>query len=250
MINLTNVCLVSLLLTSAVLGQPSATGALQGAVRDEQGNSVAGVSVSYSRIAKFTPGPHGQPLLVPGETVFNSQALSDAQGAFQLAAAPVGDYILCAEIQSAAYLNPCKWGSPARVTIGTSAVASTTLVLKKGVFLKVRINDPMGLLPKTNPGPLHAGGINVGVKFRSGAYVGAQNTGLDSGGRDYQVAIPSDEPVNLWLFSADVALQDAAGKAVDNKGSLILLQVMPGQDQIVSFTTFALAPKSSASGAN
>ena len=82
MINFKNVCLVNLLLASGIFGQSGATGTLQGAVRDEQGKPVVGVTVSYSRITKFTSGPHGQSLLVPGETVVNSQTSGDAQGGF------------------------------------------------------------------------------------------------------------------------------------------------------------------------
>ena len=92
------------------------------------------------------------------------------------------------------------------------ASTGATLVLAKGVFLKVRINDSQGLLPRAKDGPMRAGELVVGVKFRNGAFLGAEHMTFDSAGRDYQTTVPVGEPLRLWLFSLDVVLSDPAGK--------------------------------------
>ena len=111
-----------------------------------------------------------------------------------------------------------------------------TFVLTKGVFLKVRLDDPKGLLPKVKDGPLRAGNLIVGVNFRSGAFLGAENTGVDSAGRDYQMIVPTGEPLQLWLFSRDITLADSGGKPVDAPGALIPFQALVGIDQVFTFT--------------
>jgi len=102
--------------------------------------------------------------------------------------------------------------------------------------LKVRINDPRGLLPKVQDGLLGTPKLIVGVKFRNGAFHGAENTSVDSAGRDYQVIVPAGEPLRLWLFSRDIALADAAGKSVAGPGALIQFQAPAGADQTFTFT--------------
>jgi hypothetical protein len=110
--------------------------------------------------------------------------------------------------------------------------------------LKVRINDPKGLLPKEKDGPMRAGNLKVGVNFRNGAYLGAANTSVDSAGRDYQMTIPAGERLRLWLYSLHVTLTDAAGKPVDVSGALIPFQASAGIDQVFTFTVSGPAPRS------
>jgi len=108
-------------------------------------------------------------------------------------------------------------------------------VLTKGVFLNVRINDPLHLLPQVIDGPMRAGNLIVGVKFRNGAYLGAKNASVDAGGRNYQIIIPAGEALNLWLFSRHVALTDAAGNLVNVSGAPIPFQASPSVDQAFAF---------------
>jgi hypothetical protein len=169
----------------------------------------------------------------------------DPGAAFLVPGLPPGDYLLCASVPSAAYLDPCQWATPIRVTVSPNALTTQNIALAKGVFLKIRVNDPLGLLPQTLDGPMLGGKLAVGVNYANGAYVGAANTGVDGSGRDYQRIIPAGIPLNLWLFSGDVALADASGKPVNNSsGALIPFQATAGQDQVFTFVASGAVARS------
>ncbi len=193
-----------------------------------------------------TPGVSGGPVShhlntspALGEAVVQGQVLTDASGSFAAAGLPIGDYSLCASVPSTAYLDSCQWKGTVRVTVAASATSNQNVVLQKGVFLKVRVNDPMGLL--TQNGPSDAGKLVVGVNFGNGAYLGAALTGTDATGRNYQMAVPAGVPLQLWLFSRQVALTDVTGKPVDTSGAPVPFQATAGNDQAFTFAVAGLA---------
>jgi hypothetical protein len=234
---LKNACLASLFVVSCALGQPSASvGTLQGLVTDDTGKPLAGAEVRYRRLYQAVLGSGHQVLPAPGEAVVQSKIATDANGAYVLPNLPVGDYLLCGDAPSLPYLDPCKWSISPRVTVSPSLTTKRTLVLTKGVFLKVRINDGARLLPQTKDGPIRAGNLLVGVKFANGAYLGAENTGVDTAGRDYQMIIPAGVPLKLWLFSRHVSLKDIGGAIVDVSGAQTPFQASAGLDQTFTFT--------------
>ena len=206
-------------------------GAIEGSVTAEDGAPVAGAVVSYTRITRLV-GPAARARPAPGEAVVRSSISSDANGAFAVSNLPAGDYVLCAEAPSQPYLNPCKWSSAPKVTIAAGAVHRPALVLKKGVFLKVRVNDPKGLLPPVKNDPSRAPNLIIGVVFGSGAFLAAAITRADQSGRDYQMSIPVGVPLKLWVFSRHVTLTDALGLPVDNSGGRIPFQAVAGKDQV------------------
>lgn len=85
-------------------------------------------------------------------------------------------------------------------------------------------------------GPWTLRKLAVGVQYGTGAYLGAQNTSVDSAGRAYQLIIPAGKPFRLWLYSTDIALLDASGTAVAGPAALIPFQASSGQDQSYTFT--------------
>jgi hypothetical protein len=114
--------------------------------------------------------------------------------------------------------------------------AKQTLVLVKGVYLNVRINDPSGLLPPVLDGPWTPRKLLVGVVYGSGAYQAARNTSVDPAGRNYQLIIPSGQSFSLRLYSTDVVLSDARGAAIGTPSGGVPFQATPGQDQAFTFT--------------
>jgi hypothetical protein len=169
----------------------------------------------------------------PGEAVVQGQLLTGASGSFTAGGLPTGDYLLCANVPSTAYLDSCQWYGTVRVTVAASATSNQNLVLQKGVFLNVRVNDPVGLL--TQNGLSGAGNLVVGVNFGSGAYLGAATTEVDAAGRNYQIAVPAGVPLQLWLSSSQVTLTDAGGKPIDTSGALVPFQATAGNDQAFTF---------------
>ncbi len=227
---------LNLLLLPCALGQSSSpVGFLRGSVADEQGRPLPGAEVRYSRVFRSII-QSGRPVPGPGEAVLVGKVLTDANGAFSAPNLPIGNYTVCGTVPSAPYLDPCRWQGASQVSVNSNAVTDYALVLKKGVFLKVRINDPVELLPRAKDGPLRAGNLIVGVTYANGAYLGAENTNVDATGRDYQMIIPAGVPFKLWLFSRHVALVDAIGATVDMSGALIPFQAVAGKDQTFTFT--------------
>jgi hypothetical protein len=234
--------IVTFLIASGAQAQSTApTGTLHVVARDETGLPLPGARVAYHRVVALT-GVGRQAVPAPGEAVVHSVASADANGASALPGLPAGNYVLCGWVPSRPYLDPCKWGVMPQMKISPNAVSSTTLVLRKGALLKVRINDPQRLIPQTKDGPL-GGPFIVGVKFGRGAFIGAENTGLDPAGRDYQMAIPVGQQLYLWIFSHRFSLTDAANKAVDVSGVPAAFQASATADQVFTFTVSGFQAK-------
>lgn len=171
----------------------------------------------------------------PGEAVLSGTVSTNANGKFTILALPSGVYLLCSNVPSAVYLDSCTWGRAVRVSVSAGAIASASLVLQKGVYLNVRVNDPQGLLPHVVDGPWTPRKLLVGVAYGTGAYQAAGNTAVDSAGRSYQLIIPAGKPFSLWLYSTDIALLDANGIALAGPTAGIPFQASSGQDQTFTF---------------
>ena len=81
------------------------------------------------------------------------------------------------------------------------------------------------------------------MTYGVGAYQGAQNTGLDAAGRDYQLIIPAGTPFQVRLYSRDVAVADASGNALPASATAPPFQASAGQDQTFTFTLTGPAAK-------
>jgi hypothetical protein len=225
---------------AALLAQGQPSGALQGAVTDTQGKPVVGAIVRYQSIPpSVAAGIKAIP--VPGETIASGTITTDANGRFTAAGLPFATHLLCAHVPSAPYLDPCVWGQTVRATVSAGVIANQTLILTKGVYVNVRVNDPMHLLPQTLDGPWTPRKLQIGVVYGTGAYHGAQNTAADSTGRSYQMIIPAGKPFRLWLYSTDVRLSDGSGTAITSPAAAIPFQAAPGQDQ--TFTLTVVGPR-------
>ena len=220
---------LAILITGSAFGQ-AALGTMQGMVRTENGTPIPSAVVSYVRLTRLT-GPAAQARPATGEAVVRSSIASNTLGGFDVPNLPSGDYLLCAEVPSEAYLNPCKWSVSPKVHVASGEVQRPAVVLQKGVFLKVRVNDPQRLLPPVKNDPSRAANLIIGVVFGNGAFLAAELARADGTGRDYRIAIPAGAPLKLWVFSRHVTLTDSAGAPVDNSGGRIPFEADIGRDQ-------------------
>ena len=178
------------------------TGSLQGSVADSQGKPIAGAVVRYHSIPDSVQADTKGAFLT-GKGIQSGTVTADSNGKFALAGLPAGTHSFCVNLPSAPYLDPCIWRQPVQTRVSSGAAVTQLLVLEKGVYLKIRINDPLHLLPQTVDGPWTPRKLQVGVVYGTGAYHGVMNNTADSTGRTYQTVIPAGQPFTLWLYSTD-----------------------------------------------
>ncbi len=210
-------------------------GVLNGSVQDEAGAPLAAVRVAYARQYALV-GPPGRAMLAPGESATRGVTVTDQAGQFEITNLPAGQYRICVTVPDGPYLDPCKWGTGTILKVDAGAAVPLKLVLKRGVFLRVRINDPKGLLASEKVTALGGGRLIVGVRFGSGAFLGSEGVSPFPGGQEYRMVVPAGLPCSLWLFSRNVLLDDSSGARLTARGTLVPFQAKVGGDEIFTFT--------------
>jgi len=227
---------------SAALAQ---TGGIQGTVTSIAPNpvgdspviatAVAGARITYRRVPIYGPARAGSmPQLAPGEVLFDTSVVADANGKHTVSGLPAGNYVVCAAAAGQPLLDPCRWGLSPFVRVQIGSISNLNIQLERGVYLAVRVNDPQRLLPTSAETLFDTPRLIVGVVFGNGAFLAAPQISADMGGRNYEVAVPTGAPLYLWLFSRHVALADAQGKAFPLAGAAVPFNAAPGAGQ--SFT--------------
>jgi hypothetical protein len=141
-----------------------------------------------------------------------------------------GTYRLCADSPNGIWLNPCEWGLQAPV-VSVSAAQPTgniNVVLKKGVAVPVRIEDPALLLTK-NEGKTPGAHLLLGIGTDASVFRIAQIVSQDSAGRDHQIVVPFNSSVKLVVYSSFFQLSDGNGIPFPRKSIGIPILISPGQ---------------------
>jgi hypothetical protein len=208
------------------------TGAVSGSVTSSaDGSPVQGATVTYRRLVNYLPNTGinaTNPQLAPGEAYFTASSQTGAQGEHSASGLPSGNYQVCIGTPDAPFLDPCQWATAPHVYVGAGQAAALDIVAVLGVYLAVTINDPQGLLPTSESGPLDFPHLTVGVYFGSGAFLAAQRTSVGAGTQTYSMAIPTGVPLNLWLFSRYVYLANAGGNSFSTSGAQIPFTAVAG----------------------
>jgi hypothetical protein len=224
----------------AIAGNPlpaqtaAASASLHGSVTDPNGHPIPNAAIRCVRQPRYVTvgalsafGQMGNKLvLAPGEILLNATAQADANGTFQIASLPAGDYLVCA--YASGYLDSCKWGL-ARSAPGL-AVAETrnlnSIALIPAAVVTVQVSDPLGLLP-TKLNPAMDPGLIVGVKRPLGTFLPSAPA-VSTGGRTYQLSVPFATPLTIWVYSRTLALADAQNTTLSPGGAGIALEVASG----------------------
>jgi hypothetical protein len=209
---------------------PAAT--LRGSASETDGTPVAGAAVYYTRIPVFLPPNGGPPRLARGETVVSASTSTDEKGSFEVTGIPSGKYLVCVEARSAPLLNPCKWSTSPMIVVPAGGAANVAIVLQRGRFLRVRVNDPLKLLPGRRTASLRdLPQLTVGVVFGTGGFLAADSAGTDMAGQDLRMAVPTGQPMKLRVFSRHVTIQDESGAELDSgRGANIPFQAARDKD--------------------
>lgn len=141
-------------------------------------------------------------------------AVSDGQGRFQFQGLPRGEFGLCIQPRSGPWLNPCLWGSgPIVASISKeNRMASLAIVLKKGVFQPIDVEDPAQLLLKNAASS--GAHLLLGTTARNGVFVPAVRVSEGDRSRSYSLLLPAGVPVSLSLGSGFYTLSDGLGVPV------------------------------------
>jgi hypothetical protein len=194
------------------MAQSTGTASLSGYVLSEEGHTLrASVTLSFAAARGYPAPPH--------------RVLAGSNGAFTFSKLPAGKYVLCAQVTASEpgpanspYVDTCVWGSgqtPITLAAGQQ-VAGVVFTAPKGTWLQVRVADPDHVLPQASAkGPaLLEPELQVMLKGPDNLYRHARFLSSDSGGRNYQMAIPLKTAIGLKIASSLANVFDQTGTQV------------------------------------
>lgn len=216
---------VFLLVSPAQLA-PVATGSvIDGILSGDDGTPILGGSILLKRRLSSS----GR------ERKLELRTVSAASGAFRFSGLPEGQYTLCAQVPSSTWMNSCEWSlTPSVVSIlrGQPSV-SITLVMRNGVAVPIRIEDPGQSLSRYE-GSTAAAHLLLGVSSDTFVFHPASLISQDAIGRNYQIVIPFDAAARLIVYSSFFQLSNGVGVPLPKTGSTALPVTVPaGQNPSV-----------------
>lgn len=228
-------CVLLLLLASQVGVSQTGTASIRGTVTDAKTQKpVPGALVTAVR---------------GGLPAFSRNTKTGADGAFQLAGLPAGNFSLCVQAMGDSYLDPCQWnGSPTAITVVLGqTVSGVSVKVTAASILRVQVQDPKQVLnQKTKDG--RTPDLTVGIWGPKGLFYPAHggskqatNFGFPI---SYQIAIPRDTALKFHIASHDLKLGDANGATLPGNTSQVAFQHITGDPnpKSFSFTVLGLLP--------
>ena len=188
-----------------------------------------------------------------GPVPFSRNTRAGADGAFQIRNLPPGKFSLCIQTPSHSYLDPCEWnGSPMAVTLVSGQAASgISIKLTPASTLSVRVQDAQKTLNQLTKDGRRAD-LTVGVWGPKGIYYPArvspvplaENLQAGQTTYSYQIAVPRDTALKLYVASRDLKLGDATGAALSGNKSQQSFQHTTGEanPKSFAFTVLGLLP--------
>lgn len=203
--------------------QTNSAGMITGSLTGNDGTSIVGGYVTLQLRAPYLKG-------LP-QTHWS--AVTGAGGSFQFGRLSQGSYELCAQVPGSAWLNPCEWGlqPPVVVLSSTQRVASVTMVLTGGAVVPIRVNDPAQLLPQ-NEGKTPGAHLLIGLTNDAAVFRPAPVISQDAAGRNQQIVIPFNHPVNLSVYSSFFQLASTNGVPLPRTAATIPIAVSLGQQPV------------------
>ncbi len=176
---------------------------------------------------------------------------SGGDGAFQIQGLAEGKYSLCVQAPGDSYLDPCQWnGNPTTVALVAGQSATGVVLRVAGAsILTIQVQDAQkSLSQKTKDGRRPE--LTLGVWGPKGLYypthvsrspgAAASLQGVGNSYR-YQVAVPRDTALTLYIASRDLKLGDAAGAALPANANHQAFQHASGDTNPKSFAFSVLS---------
>jgi hypothetical protein len=197
-------------------------GSVSGTVVDGAGAPVAGALVTYNNVVDMQPSMTGAP--VPNGPIVGA-ALSTGQDGTFSASIPPGTYYFCAAGVKPTHIGTCGPGGTGAAAIQLSAgqsIQGLTLQIVDGALVTISVRDASGKVHELTDTPVVDGHIPLsGANFAVGLFVGSWYARVpllsaQNGVRRYQLAVPRDGSVSLYL-DTDLAATDQNGTAVPTR---------------------------------
>jgi hypothetical protein len=171
------------------------------------------------------------------------EAVSAADGKFQLASLAAGEWTICATVTGKELLDPCHGAArPIPVTLAEGASRSGVQVqLAKGAILRVRIEDAGKLLEQAAAKAAGAQ-IAAGVWAPNGVYYPLGAPVRDATGAVYSIIVPVDTAFHLGVTAAHVQVEDSERRVVAQSGQELVPLRLAREETArqVTFTVTAL----------
>ena len=170
---------------------PAIGGKIEGTVRDSEGGVVSGGTVRAFLISPTDQSRHR--VSVALTTTITSG------GAFQINLLRPGNYRLCAQ-PKATWIGSCAWDGKGTTAFVWSDEASVQvpIIVPRGGFVLVRVNDPAQLLV-AHEGRTIGAQLLIGVSASDLTFYRAAVSANDPGSRSYRLIVPVDRQLRLTV---------------------------------------------------
>lgn len=190
------------LLVSAAHALGAAT--VRGKVVDERDRPLAGSTVWVH----IRPGGSERP------KPYSTWTRTSADGGFEIAGVPAGNFAACAQLPASPYVDGCFWEQPRIFTLtGREGFELGVLKLRQGHPLRVRIEDPRGELHAARQAR-KAADLKVGVWAANGAFYPLKRLYEEPNGEEYGAVVPYDAPLRMMVETRRGRLADERGAAL------------------------------------
>jgi len=156
-------------------------------------------------------------------TLAPMSATADKDGNLKVDGVVPGSYSVCVRVVNDELLNPCEWnpaGSLLTVQAGKDP-GRLDLTLVRGTTMVVTVKDPNQIVP-TPFQKKAAGLVQVGVYSADGIFHPAHYVSTDKKTHTYELVIPLDTDLKLWVESAGIQVTDAKGNRVDRVKGMVV----------------------------
>jgi len=215
--------LVVIMVLPALIRAQSGSGSIQGRLITDDNKPIAETLVTASTALPDAPLPAPAPTPSAGGPIMTGPQVaavrSGNDGSFVLKNLPAGRLVLCAQVSTPGQLHPCQWATKANIVslMAGQAVTAADIVVKTGSILHVRINDPQRLLD--NPaGQIPPPHLMVGIVTPQRFFQYAAPVSKDDKGRNYEITVPFDTPLDFTISSFGLSLAGENGARLDPKG--------------------------------
>jgi hypothetical protein len=166
---------------------------------------------------------------VSGQSPFDRQFSSKADGTFSIPDIPAGKYEICVDAPQENVLDPCLWSlTPSAVTVPASgSVSGLQIEVNTGYMLRVHVKDPQAALQPTKGG-IGGDELAIHVSAPNGRYVNFRALSLAPSEREHYLLVPFGQTLTLTISSSTLALSDGNSKRFSGDSLTVPLRIAKG----------------------